>query len=104
MRCMPNSPSRKPMSYQLALRHSAASMLTQAPSVRQVTASRMVFIWRKQPPRPRNSALLLVDAGGAGQIAVDAGDALDLALGGKALVEAFLAELARHLAPWSEAL
>ena len=33
------------------------------------------------------------DAGGAGEVAVDAGDALDLALGREALVEALDAEL-----------
>src|SRR6202008_3566057 len=63
-----------------------------------------------RPPYAANSrgravflAFLGLDARGAGEILVDARDALDLALGGEALVEAFLAELARHLRPGAEA-
>src|SRR6185436_20259703 len=50
------------------------------------------------------SALLGLDAGGAREVLVDARYALDLAFGGEALVEAFLAELARHFRPGPEAL
>src|SRR5688572_9235114 len=58
----------------------------------------------RPPPGYSGSGLLGLDASGAGEIAVDAGDALDFALRGEALVEAFLLELARHLGPRPEAL
>src|SRR5687768_9382070 len=61
-----------------------------------------------RPTRPTarysGSGLLGLDARGAGEIAVDAGDALDFALRREALVEAFLLELARHLGPGTQAL
>src|SRR6185436_4743751 len=50
------------------------------------------------------SGLLDLDAGGAREVLVDARHALDLAFGGEALVEAFLAELACHFRPRPEAL
>src|SRR5688572_12065076 len=60
------------------------------------------------PTRPpagySGSGLLGLDARGAGEIAVDAGNALDFTLRRKALVEAFLLKLARHLGPRTEAL
>src|SRR6185295_1172055 len=44
-----------------------------------------------------------LDVGGAGELAVDAGDAFDLALGGEALVEAFDAEGLGEIGPGGEA-
>src|SRR5262245_47601584 len=44
------------------------------------------------------------DSRSAGEVAMDARHPLHLALGGEALVEAFVAELAGHLGPGAEAL
>src|SRR5438105_3687103 len=44
------------------------------------------------------------DAGGAGEFAVDFGDALDLTLGGKAFVKSFVAEVADLFEPRRQAL
>src|SRR5687767_3222565 len=49
------------------------------------------------------AARLDLDVGHLGEVAVQPRDALDLALGGKALVEAFHAELAHALGPGGEA-
>src|SRR5262245_29351916 len=56
------------------------------------------------PPGYSCLAFLGFDAGGAAEVLVDARHALHFALRREALVEAFLAELARHLAPGAEAL
>src|SRR6266849_3404514 len=111
MRCIPKMASRKPRSYQLALRHSPASMPAQPAIVRLAKANnRRVFI----PPRTAagcaysGGKLRLgtarFDSCGAREVAVDARHALHFALGREALVETFLAELPRHLGPRPEPL
>src|SRR3954454_11994817 len=98
-------PSRKPTSY--GLRQAVASMVAQA--VSETTASsRADLITARTSPAPALFRWLRplapgVDAGGFREVAVDARHALDLALGGKALVEPFLAELLRHFRPRREA-
>src|SRR2546430_14007986 len=62
---------------------------------------------RDRPPGSRRRGLRLLpglDTYGARQVAVHARDAFDLALGGEALVEALLPELARHFSPGGKAL
>src|SRR5918992_5109418 len=104
-RWMPKIASRKPMSYQFAWRQPTSSRPAQAgrASARMSTPG---LIWRPTRSCCRYSwlGLLGLDARGAGEILVDARDALDFALGGETLVEAFLAELLRHLAPRSQPL
>src|SRR5258706_6629778 len=97
------------MSCQFALRHSVAPMPAQPASVRlaKATTKRVLMTGEQRyraaiPPGSGLSARF--DAHRARQVAMDSGDSLDLALGREALVEAFLAELARHLAPRAEAL
>src|SRR5256886_16327337 len=62
---------------------------------------------RDRPPGSRRRGLRLLpglDSYGARQVAVHARDAFDLALGGEALVESLLPELARHFGPGGKAL
>src|SRR5215471_481271 len=56
-----------------------------------------------EPARLRGLALLGLDAGRPHELLLHAVDALDLALGGEALVEALDAELAHHLRPGGDA-
>src|SRR6266571_2000964 len=111
MRCIPKMASRKPRSYQLALRHSPASMPAQPAIVRLAKASNSgVFI----PPRTAAARVYSggelrlgtarFDSRGPREVAVNARHALHFALGREALVEAFLAELPRHLGPGAEPL
>src|SRR5437879_2828609 len=71
------------------------------------------FLANSAIPPPRSTAwqptrglrlLPGLDTYGARQVAVHARDAFDLALGGEALVEALLPELARHFSPGGKAL
>src|SRR3954471_1835277 len=96
--------SRKPRSYQSACRHAVLSRPAQ-PDRTTAASSQSLMPGPTRASAPYSgSALLELDAGGAREVLVDARHALDLALGGEALVEAFLAELARHFRPGPEAL
>src|SRR5678815_6157491 len=96
--------SRKPRSYQSACRQAALSRPAQPERTTAASNQNLMPGQHGRAPRIPVSALLGLDAGGAREVLVDARHALDLALGGEALVEAFLAELARHFRPGPEAL
>src|SRR5712692_9049233 len=103
--------SRKPRSYQLALRHSPASIPAQPANVRLAKASkRGIFILpRTAAARAYSGGKLLLgtagfDSRGSREVAMYTRHALHFALGREALIETFLPELPRHLGPGAEPL